>query len=842
MDTQRPPLDDDDLKLQVAWVRRLAFNLLRDAHVADDVAQDTMAAALEHDLDLDASPRGWLATVTRNFVRQTLRIRARRTAREQAAARSQQLPSASDALERAESFRNAVNAVLSLEEPLRSTVLLRFFEQLPPREIARRQGVPVATVHTRLARAFDKLRILLAHDENGARRQWPLALLPILKAPFGGAGVLEGPSLFLTLMKAKTAIAWTLGAAILAAILIFIYQFTNGPRRDANPEGALAARGAVDESVASAAAAPGGRSQAPAEVRGGDGTASRADSSPAKGAPQSLQMRTVRGRVIDCDSQAVSGIAVEIHSNSPSALEAVTDPDGIFEFKGFIQNGEVLTKSDRYTNVFTGSIPGPGADVQPVLIVAPKITYAGNVVDGRGNPVEAAEVRFALPADFRGRFKSILDFSVPRAWAVRTDRDGKFEFTDVPEVRGSKFIIHHSRFAPFDEPAPQASSWNIILKLTGLENAAEFLFGRVIDLQGLSVGKARVSDGQNAYKTDVDGYFTIPGGGRRAVALTAAARGLLPATAEIQYSEKSGWPDHTILRLGGPALSIAGRVSAPDGGPAARAKVWIDNAQYFGEDSDNFNVLEGFLSDSGSWGYIVDTDARGFFEIKGLLDKKYTLKALDPATLFVAESEPIAAGDRDALIQLQKLPVHARIAGVVVNHAGAPIAGVRVGVTRTTFMMHPTPDYVFSHDEPRPTDSLTDAAGKFELINVPKEGVYLTFHADHILSSQSEVPSADPENMKIVVAQRCHMKIELAGDADAADGFQLLDAAGKVLKITVIEGNSSSSSSMGSLVRGMSSLVAVPDTAATLVIIKKQNEVRRVPVELKPGEPRVIRP
>ena len=69
-------------------------------------------------------------------------------------------------------------AVLTLAEPYRATVLLRFFEGLPPRLIAARLGVPVATVHSRLQRALAQLRHQLDHDFAG-RPQWLAAFAPI---------------------------------------------------------------------------------------------------------------------------------------------------------------------------------------------------------------------------------------------------------------------------------------------------------------------------------------------------------------------------------------------------------------------------------------------------------------------------------------------------------------------------------------------------------------------------------------------------------------------------------------------------------------------------------------
>jgi RNA polymerase sigma factor (sigma-70 family) len=63
-----------------------------------------------------------------------------------------------DAVERARETRGALDAVLALEDPLRTVVLLRHFDGLSAEEIAARCGVTPATVRERLARATAVLR------------------------------------------------------------------------------------------------------------------------------------------------------------------------------------------------------------------------------------------------------------------------------------------------------------------------------------------------------------------------------------------------------------------------------------------------------------------------------------------------------------------------------------------------------------------------------------------------------------------------------------------------------------------------------------------------------------
>src|SRR5262245_15493884 len=139
----------DDLLAQVGWIREVARGMVADASRADDLAQDACVVALETPPRDPRSIRSWLHSVLRNLRRQGGRGELRRRAREAAAARAERLEGADDLLERAEMQRRVVEAVLGLEEPYRSTILWRYFEDQAPREIARRLGVPATTVQSR---------------------------------------------------------------------------------------------------------------------------------------------------------------------------------------------------------------------------------------------------------------------------------------------------------------------------------------------------------------------------------------------------------------------------------------------------------------------------------------------------------------------------------------------------------------------------------------------------------------------------------------------------------------------------------------------------------------------
>jgi RNA polymerase sigma factor (sigma-70 family) len=119
--------------------------------------QDVWVAAAERAPARIERPRAWLAEVLRNALHSRRRARAPREARERSRARDASESATDDVVARAEAQRTLVEHVLGLEEPWRSTVLLRFFDQLSSEQIAARTGVPASTVRNRLAHALGLL-------------------------------------------------------------------------------------------------------------------------------------------------------------------------------------------------------------------------------------------------------------------------------------------------------------------------------------------------------------------------------------------------------------------------------------------------------------------------------------------------------------------------------------------------------------------------------------------------------------------------------------------------------------------------------------------------------------
>lgn len=176
--------DADALLREGAAARRLAGSLVTNRDLADDVAQEAMLAAWQHGPTGDG--RGaWLAAVVRRLAARVHRGAARRRRREQAAARPESLPSTAELVVRAQTQRAAVAAVLDLDEPYRGTLLLRFLHGASYADIARREGVTVEAVRSRVKRGLSLARARLDRSYR-TRRAWLV--------PLAGTARIEGGS------------------------------------------------------------------------------------------------------------------------------------------------------------------------------------------------------------------------------------------------------------------------------------------------------------------------------------------------------------------------------------------------------------------------------------------------------------------------------------------------------------------------------------------------------------------------------------------------------------------------------------------------------------------------
>src|SRR4029078_5733188 len=108
--------------------------------------------------------------------------------------------------------RLLADCVVTLEEPFRRTLLLRYFESLSAERIAEVEGVAQATVRWRLAEALERLRAAMG-QRTGERKRWMGAL--VFSSP-----LLRGAVVMKTKTKVAIAVALLLASGGGAAVVV----------------------------------------------------------------------------------------------------------------------------------------------------------------------------------------------------------------------------------------------------------------------------------------------------------------------------------------------------------------------------------------------------------------------------------------------------------------------------------------------------------------------------------------------------------------------------------------------------------------------------------------------
>ena len=202
------------------WLSSLARHLVHDPADAEDLVQETWAAALASAPEDASRHRPWLGRVVRNFAALAFRRKERRVARERVVAREESVQGPEETIQRLEIFRRVVEHVLALDPSSRDVITLRYFEGLSGAEIARRLGLEPSTVRMRLKRALDELRKRLDAEHDGDRSAWHACLLFLSPSvarmpPVGASATAVGAKSAVPAFLAGAAAALILGATFL---------------------------------------------------------------------------------------------------------------------------------------------------------------------------------------------------------------------------------------------------------------------------------------------------------------------------------------------------------------------------------------------------------------------------------------------------------------------------------------------------------------------------------------------------------------------------------------------------------------------------------------------------
>lgn len=166
------PSDDRAIAAHVPRLRRYAVALAGNLADADDLVQDCIEKALanRHTLRDGARLGAWLLSILHNLHVSGVRGRRRRGAEVSLDDLADDLALSAEPADRG-AVRDVVRAFGRLSEEHRAVLLLVGMEGLSYREAAELLAVPVGTVMSRLARARERLRVLLDGGEEQAVRR-----------------------------------------------------------------------------------------------------------------------------------------------------------------------------------------------------------------------------------------------------------------------------------------------------------------------------------------------------------------------------------------------------------------------------------------------------------------------------------------------------------------------------------------------------------------------------------------------------------------------------------------------------------------------------------------------
>lgn len=892
--------DMTELLTHADWVRRLARELVRDEHRVDDVVQETWVAAMRSPPGDSSNVRGWLAKVVRNIARGRGRADVRRIKREVEGARSKAVPPEHEVSERARLQHELAEHVLKLDEPYRVVLLLRYFDGLPPRTIAARLGIPVATVRTRHARGLEKLRERLTRDRGGAA-EWTRELSALVAAGSAG-GTAVGVWLGGVWMGVQSK-TWAAAMAVVLALSGLWWSTHREPVDSARSLTMETASHDLDEPSLGDI----GESSARQSV------VSVEEPRPDAPAP-TVASAVVSGRVVDTHGRpvpharlvplAVLGFGgLSVRSISPEALErhlheadekserteearnalAVLDDPAAYIQVDSEGRFELLTTTDErpalvvwwrgWTNIANGWRSTSSGVDEFVVVIERSGTLRGQAVDESGEPVTGGSVwmTLSLPAvsTFPETLQRVDEFV---AQGVRTlgktprrfvspqgssiDRSGRFELVGVPHVEGMRIsaaVKGFERYLSPVVPADLAEAITLRLQRAIAPTAEVNITGRVLDAQGLGFPKAHVFFARMMTTTDETGAFRIrfardagfelslteqSDGGRRRHDIIATSKGFQPAVIE-DFGPQLDDPAKcadVVLRLA-PALSISGRVVDHEGRARPGVELLLMDPTLFGNISGSAEESASRTTTKAYADARFVTDAEGKFEVDGLRERDYRLFVIDLAGTLAIQSEPIRAGARDVLLREPEHPWHENVRGQVASNSGRSLKGVEVIVDFRLFRSNGV------HFSRKLAPVQTDAEGRFELPLMPREGCVIGVRGSNVswtsLSPSEYVPGRE---WRIAVAVNARFRVEFSTQ-EAAKEIGMLDRDGTPMRIEVLRADDAwMTYERVAAAVAASSVLTADDRAATLVLYGDNAEIRRMPIQLSADELTVLRP
>lgn len=466
---------------------------------------------------------------------------------------------------------------------------------------------------------------------------------------------------------------------------------------------------------------------------------------PATGTP-------IRGLVVDIDGSPRAGVALEQHVNSRRTLVAFSGGDGTFETRLESFEGTLTTADDAWACVAPCRLDRERAQESHVLVVARAIAVSGRVVDARGRGVCQASVGVRVPVEVKQTLPPSFSIAPDILAAVPTDATGHFELPRIAYVPGSRLLASAHPLQPAARPlAASAQPLEIVL---GDPEGSRLIEILVVDSaqQPLS---AKIEFGFEHGESAADGMFRFPlrqRDPRQQAPLIVCETGYQPyldATFAALAFDGSVAPLFRRVELIAPDLSIRGRVVDASGARCrvGRVSVALDEA----DRRSSGNCFDGFATSP------LDFDA---FEVRGLREGEYVLECALVEPLIKFRSEPIRAGASDVVLRVPDDLLAPRVFGRVVTLDGGVVSRARLNLRlgEGARIHHFDPDAFFDN---LAGSVFCDAAGGFELVNVPRRGAQLIVSHISIATTVLDLASVDlRQELSVVALRRATLRLE----------------------------------------------------------------------------------
>ena len=501
----------DELLRHASALRRLAVALVG-SQDADDLVQDAVVATLQRPPANSGSWFPWLSGMLRYMAGKRRRGEQRRRWREEvvadAAADSAAAPSALDVAAQRAAITELHQRLLAVPEPYQSTLLLRYFQDLSPQQIAERTATPLATVKSQLQRGLKLLRRRYDGDRGSDWRAGLFAALGIEQPAAAVAATAAGAGIVMGIKGWSSLLAVLLLAAIWVSTLRPGTPETTPTASTPPPSPALAApldeealiRRAVDVTTTAAAAL-----EAPAASR---------------------SVRT-RGRCIDEANAPLADVAIEVavsappHNRRESVQQLRSAADGTFAFElALPPQGDVSIDFRAAGRIgMSGSWEGGLVDDVGDVMLPRGVQVHGRIVDARGLPQSGVRVRASRLRIEAGPLRADID------WSDRiSDADGTFAF-------GGRFPIGPFALLCTNRQllSPTPAQWE--LSSANDSHLCELVVapapppcrGVVVDEAGQPIASAHVQMDGHGASTDERGRFVVEQDPRRRDATSEVA-------------------------------------------------------------------------------------------------------------------------------------------------------------------------------------------------------------------------------------------------------------------------------------------------------------------------------